>query len=123
MDFRVCLPSEAYPNIKAGKTRGLAIAYGKRLSDLPDVPTFKELGLMELIPPLSYDFWGPPNLPPNLVNLISKAVERALRDPEYLEFCKKIIYQPIFKDAPALKEDIRIFEEQVGPKLAASYQK
>jgi tripartite-type tricarboxylate transporter receptor subunit TctC len=123
VDYRVCLPPEAYVNIKAGKTRGLAVSYGKRLPEMPEVPTFKELGLMEEIPPLSYDFWGPPNLPQNLVNQISKAVERAVKDPEYLDFCKRIVYQPVFKDAQMLKEDIRFFEEKVGPKLEAAFPK
>ncbi len=123
VDFRVCLPPEGYINIKAGKTRGLAVSYGKRLPEMPDVPTFKELGLMEEIPTLSYDYWGPPNLPPNLVNTISKAVEKAMKDPEYLEFCKRIVYQPVFKDARALKEDIKFFEERVGPQLQAAFPK
>lgn len=123
VDFRVCLPPEGYINIKAGKTRGLAISYGKRLPEMPDVPTFKELGLMDVIPPLSYDYWGPPNLPPRLVDQISKAVEKSLKDPEYLEFCRRIVYQPVFKNAQTLKEDIKYFEEKVGPKLEASFPK
>jgi tripartite-type tricarboxylate transporter receptor subunit TctC len=123
VDFRVCLPPEGYLNVKAGKTRGLAVSYGKRLPEMPDVPTFKELGLMEVIPPLSYDYWGPPNLPANLVTQISKAVEKAVKDPEYLEFCRRIVYQPVFKDAAALKEDIKFFEEKVGPKLEAAFPK
>ncbi len=123
VDYRVCLPPEAYPNIKAGKTRGLAISYGKRLPEMPDVPTFKELGLMDVIPPLSYDFWGPPNLPESLLNQISKAVEKAVKDPGYLDFCRRMVYQPVFKDAQTLKEDIKFFEEKVGPKLAATFPK
>jgi len=121
VDFRVCLPPEAYPNVKAGKTRGLAISYGKRLPEMPEVPTFKELGLMEVIPPISYDYWGPPNLPANLVDQISKAVEKAVQDPEYREFCKRIVYQPVFKNAAELKADIKYFEEKVGPKLEAAF--
>jgi tripartite-type tricarboxylate transporter receptor subunit TctC len=123
VDFRVCLPPEAYPNVKAGKTRGLAISYGQRLPEMPEVPTFKELGLMEVIPPLSYDYWGPPNLPAALVTQISRAVEKAVKDPDYLEFCKRIVYQPVFKDAAMLKEDIKYFEEKVGPKLEAAFPK
>ena len=123
VDYRVCLPADTYPNIKAGKTRGLAISYGKRLPEMPDVPTFKELGLMDVIPPLSYDFWGPPNLPESLSSQISKAVEKALKDPGYLDFCRRMVYQPVFKDAQTLKEDIKFFQEKVGPKLAATFPK
>ncbi len=122
VDYRVCLPPEAYPNIKAGKTRGLAISYGKRLPEMPDVPTFKELGFV-VIPPLSFDFWGPPNLPESLVNQISKAVEKAVKDPGYLDFCRRILYQPVFKDAQTLKEDIKLFEENVGAILVATFPK
>jgi len=123
VDYRVCLPPEAIPNVRAGKTRVLGLSFGKRLPELPDVPTFKELGLFEEIPTLSYDFWGPPNLPPNIVNILSKAIEKAVKDPEYLQYCQRIAYQPIFKDASQLKEDIKFFEEKVGPRLAALYKK
>ncbi len=123
VDYRVCLPPEAIPNVRAGKTRVLGLSFGKRLPELPDVPTFKELGLFEEIPTLSYDFWGPPNLPSHIVDILSKAIEKAVKDPEYLQYCQRIAYQPIFKDAKQLKEDIRFFEEKVGPKLAALYKK
>jgi tripartite-type tricarboxylate transporter receptor subunit TctC len=120
VDYRVCLPPEAYPNINAGKTRGLAISYGKRLPEMPDVPTFKELGLDE-IPPLGFDFWGPPNLPESLSNQISRAVEKAVKDPGYLDYCRRTLYQPVFKDAQTLKKDMNFFVEKVGPKLRAAF--
>jgi tripartite-type tricarboxylate transporter receptor subunit TctC len=74
VDYRVCVPSDAYSNIKAGKARGLGISYDKRLPEMPDVPAFKELGIMSESIPFSYDLWGPPNLPPNLVDRLSKAI-------------------------------------------------
>lgn len=123
VDYRVCLPPEAIPNFKAGKTRVLALAYGNRIPELPDTPIFKELGLQEETPPLSYDFWGPPGLSPKIVAIVSQAVKKAMKDPEYLQYCQRIAYQPVFKDAKQLKEDIKFFEEKVGPKLAALYKK
>ncbi len=123
VDYRVCLICDTLPNIKAGKTRGLGISYGQRLPETPNVPTFKELGIMEEIPTLSYDFWGPPQLPQSIGNIIGKAVERAVKDPDYLQFCQRIAYQPVFKNPQELKEDMKWFEEKVGPKLAAFYKK
>jgi tripartite-type tricarboxylate transporter receptor subunit TctC len=123
VDYRVCLPADAMTNIRGGKTRGLAVSYGKRLPEIPDVPTLKELGLFEEIPTLSYDFWGPPNFPSSLVTIVAKAVEKGVKDPEYIQFCNRIAYQPIFKGEKELKEDIKFFEEKVGPKLAALYKK
>jgi tripartite-type tricarboxylate transporter receptor subunit TctC len=123
VDYRVCLPPEALINIRAGKTRGLAVSYGKRLPEMPDVPTLKELGILLDIPPLSYDFWGPPNLPPSIANILARAIEKAVKDPDYIQFCQRIAYQPIFKDAQMLKVEMKFFEEKVGPKLAAFYKK
>jgi len=121
VDFRICLTPEAYPNIRAGRTRGLAVAYATRLPEMPDVPTFKELGLMDVIPPLSYDLWGPPNMPEKLVNQISKAVEKAVKYPEFNEFCKQMASQAVFKDAQKMKENMKYFDEKVGPLLAAAF--
>ena len=77
---------------------------------------------MENIPPLSYDFWGPPGLPPRISDILAKAIEKSLKDPEYLQYCQRIAYQPVFKGEKDLKEDIRFFEEKIGPRLAALYK-
>ena len=123
LDYRCCLLADGYPNIKAGRTRGLAMSYGKRLPDMPDVPTFKEVGLMEMAVTQGMDFWGPPNFPPSLSNQISRAVERAIKDPGYLEFCARVGYQPLFKTAQTRKEDAKLFESNIGPKLLAAFPK
>lgn len=123
VDYRVCLVAEAVTNIRAGKTKGLGLSYDRRLPELPEVPTFKELGIGEVNPTLSYDLWGPPNLPAHIANILATALEKAVKDSGYVEFCQRIAYQPIFKDAPTLKADIKQFEEKIGPKLAAFYKK
>ncbi len=122
IDYRVASGPDAYPNIKNGKTRGLAVSYSERLPQMPDVPTFKELGLPEY-PSVAFAFWGPTNMPPNIVNQISKAVEKAVKDPDYIQFGKRMAWQPLFKDAQTLKKEIKSFEETVGPRLKAAYSK
>lgn len=120
IDYRVCQPIDATSRIKAGQTRGLGVAYGKRLPEMPDVPTFKELGLPEY-PNMGLALWGPANVPPNIVSQISKAVEIALKDPGYIDFCKRFVLYPVFKDAQMLKEDMKSFEKGMGPRLEAAY--
>jgi len=122
IDYRVCQPIDATPRIKAGQTRALGVAYVKRLFEMPDVPTFKELGLPEY-PYMDLVLWGPANLSPNIVSQISKAVETALKDPGYVDFCKRLVLQPVFKDAQMLKEDMKSFEKGMGPRLEAAYPK
>lgn len=125
VDYRVCLIAEALPNIRGGKTRGLGVSYPNRIPELPDVPTFKELGIAFVDFPLtlSYDLFGPPKLPVHIQNILSKALENAVKDPEYIQFCQRVSYFPIFKDAQAVRADIKLFDEKIGPKLAAFYKK
>lgn len=121
VEYRVAQPSEVYPNLRAGKTRGLAVAFPNRVPEMPDVPTFKELGIMFDIPVFGFDFWGPPNMPPALANQISQAIERAVKDPEFVEASKRLVYQPVFTRPEALKESMRNFEKNIGPKLEAAF--
>ena len=57
------------------------------------------------------------------MGILTKGLEKAVKDPEYVQFCQKIAYQPVFKDAQGVKEEIKLFEEKIGPKLAVFYQK
>ena len=123
VDYRVAQPSEVFPNMKAGKTRGLAVAFPQRVPDMPDVPTFKELGIMYDIPVFGFDYWGPPGMSPALANQITKAIEQAVKDPEYIDIAKKLMYQPKFTGPEPLKESMRSFEKDIGPKLEASFPK
>jgi len=44
VDFGGGHPSEVLPHFKAGRLRGLAVAFEKRDASIPDVPTFREFG-------------------------------------------------------------------------------
>ncbi len=123
VDYRTCVVVEAINNIRAGKTRGLGLSYHSRLAELPNIPTFKELGLLDISYLLTFDLLGPSDLPPNIVNVLAKGLEKAVKDPEYVQFCQKIAYQPVFKDGRGVREEIKMFEEKIGPKLAVFYQK
>ncbi len=121
VEYRVAQPSEVYPNVRAGKTRGLAVAFATRMPEMPDVPTFKELGIMFEVPPFGFDYWGPSNLAPALANQLSKAIEQALKDPEFTEVAKRLVYQPVFTGPEALRESMKNFEKNIGPKLEAAF--
>ena len=121
VEYRVAQPSEVYPNVRAGKTRGLAVAFATRMPEMPDVPTFKELGIMFDVPPFGFDFWGPANMPAPLANQISKAIEQAIKDPEFTEMAKRLVYQPVFTGPEALRDSMKNFEKNIGPKLEAAF--
>jgi tripartite-type tricarboxylate transporter receptor subunit TctC len=119
--YRVAQPPEVFPNVKAGKTRGLGIAYHERLPEMPDVPTFKELGIMFDIPAFGFDVWGPPGMASSLANTITEAVKVAIKDPTYVSVAKRLVYQPEFTTPEDLKKSMRYFEQHVGPKMAAAF--
>jgi len=117
VDYRVAQPSEVYPNVKAGKTRALAVAGPQRMDEMPDVPTLRELGIAFDVPPFGFDFWGPANMPPALAQRISQAIEQAVKDPAFVEASKILVYKPVFTGPEKLQESIRNFESSIGPKM------
>ncbi|MBM4331754.1 MAG: tripartite tricarboxylate transporter substrate binding protein [Deltaproteobacteria bacterium] len=122
VDFRICQPTEAIAMIRAGKTRGLAISTAERMKDLPDVPTFKELGISESII-LTRSVWGPPNMPPNIVNLITKAVEKATKDPDFIKIVEdQFLYKVEYRPSNRMIEELKIFDKKYGPVFAEAYK-
>jgi tripartite-type tricarboxylate transporter receptor subunit TctC len=119
--YRVAQASEVYPNVRAGKTRALAIGFPTRMPEMPDVPTFKELGIMFDIPVFGFDLWAPGGTPPAIANQITKALEQALKDPDYIKASKGLVYDPVFTEPAALQESIRYMDTVVGPKMAAAF--
>ncbi|OSZ76074.1 tripartite tricarboxylate transporter substrate binding protein BugE [Hydrogenophaga sp. IBVHS1] len=74
------LPS-ALPHIKAGRLIALVVAAPQRLAVLPDVPTFKEMGLEPVNRMAYYGLIGPKGMPQDVVDKIFNATKQALADP------------------------------------------
>ena len=74
------LPS-ALPFIKEGRLVPIVVAAPQRLKDLPNVPTFKEVGLEPVNRLAYYGIVGPKGLPKEIVARIHDGTMKALQDP------------------------------------------
>ena len=74
------LPS-ALPFIQSGKLHAIVVAAPQRLAVLPNVPTFKEVGLEPVNRMAYYGIYGPKGLPKEVVEKVNTGVKKALEDP------------------------------------------
>src|SRR5512133_1122913 len=74
------MPS-ALPFIKDGRLIAIVVAAPQRLAQLPNVPTFKEVGLDDVNRMAYYGILAPKGTSRDVVNKIHAAVKKALEDP------------------------------------------
>jgi tripartite-type tricarboxylate transporter receptor subunit TctC len=74
------LPS-ALPFIKDKRLNAVVVAAPQRLAVLPDVPTFKEVGLEPVNRMAFYGIIGPKGMDKSVVDKINAAVRKVLQDP------------------------------------------
>src|SRR5438132_7388477 len=74
------MPS-ALPFIKDGRLVPIVVAAPQRLPQLPNVPTFKEVGLEPVNRMAYYGIHGPKGMPKEIVDKIYAAVKKSLDDP------------------------------------------
>ena len=75
----------AVPYSQGGKVRGLAVAAEKRLTAVPDIPTFAELGWPGVHLSTWFGLAAPKGTPPAVVEKLNKAMTAALQKPEIIK--------------------------------------
>ena len=72
-------------NIKSGRIRALAVSGATRAEQLPDVPTFKELGVPFVEETSWYGIYAPKGTPREIIVQVNDEVGRILANPEVKE--------------------------------------
>lgn len=88
IDIGAAIPSVVVPQIQAGKLRALAVTDGQRSEFLPDVSTYRELGI-DYIDGEHYGLVGPKGLPQAIVQRLATIVDEAVKTPEFQALMKK----------------------------------
>jgi tripartite-type tricarboxylate transporter receptor subunit TctC len=88
------------PHVEAGAVRLLASWGGARTPELPDVPTFRELGY----PEVEFYIWAglfvPKGVPEPIVTRLRDAMRQAMANPQVKSIFEKAGTPPAYLDAP-----------------------
>ena len=71
------------PHIKSGKVKAIAVSGDKRSPLLPDVPTFAESGLPQVVSYAWYGFFAPAGTPKPIIDKINAETLKAMKAPEF----------------------------------------
>lgn len=73
----------AMPNLEAGKVRPLAVAGPQRLPGIPDVPTFTEVGLPDMVSDSWNALLAPAGTPKIIVDKLAAVMAKAAQSEEF----------------------------------------
>ena len=82
VDIAVGSPAVVNSMVSAGKARVIAISGSERFKGYPDVPSAAEQGYKGVTVGYWVGFFGPPNLPPDVVKKWQSGIKAAVNDPE-----------------------------------------
>jgi len=97
----------AIPQINAGTIKPIAMTSLKRSSALPEVPTVAEQGTPDFEALAWYGLVGPANMPADVVETISTAVEKVMKDDEVREALKVQGFEAVGDSAQELDNRIK----------------
>ena len=75
---------QAIPHLKAASLKAIAVGSPKRSAALPDTPTIAESGMPGYDVTNWFGLLGPRDMPRQVIDQLSAAVSRHLRNPEFM---------------------------------------
>lgn len=87
--------SSSLADIKAGKLKALATSASRRIPELPDVPTVRELGYAMLEADGWNGFFAPAKTPREVVDRLHKEIASAMRHPDVVKRMREMAAEPV----------------------------
>jgi tripartite-type tricarboxylate transporter receptor subunit TctC len=99
----------AVSQIQAGTYKALAVTGKSRHPDLPDVPTYEELGY-PIFTGINVGLVGPAGLPPEIVAKLDEAMKKISEDKTYISLLGKLGDKPAFLDAAGYRASLETLD-------------
>ncbi|HWI15274.1 MAG TPA: tripartite tricarboxylate transporter substrate binding protein, partial [Burkholderiales bacterium] len=114
VDFGGGHPSEVLPHMKAGRLRGLAVAFEKRDPSVPDVPTFREAGYDVVTAGSVKGIAVAKNTPKEITGYLEKKFKEVADDAEFQKIMKDIGQPVMYQNAEEYKVWFKQAYDQFG---------
>ena len=98
-DLFGAIPSECYQYFKSGEAWPVAVFSEERLTDLPEVPTLKELGV-DFVDSSSRGLFLPAGVPEENLTVLVEGFRKAVEDPKLQELFDNLQEQASYLDGP-----------------------
>jgi tripartite-type tricarboxylate transporter receptor subunit TctC len=109
--------SSAASQLRGGKLRILATTGPQRLPALPDVPSFVERGFRNFDPLIWQGFFAPAGTPPEIVQLLGRAIHQGVARPEVAQKIRDWGFEPVGSLSEEFAARLRL-EDEVWAEVA-----
>lgn len=111
IDFFITTPPTAISHLQANRVRALAITSAKRHPMLPDIPSITEAGLPEFELEAGFSVFGPADMPQDVVQKLSTAMEKVITSDKFSEQMGKMGSNASYKSpeqvSKIVKDDLK----------------
>lgn len=97
-------PGIAFPHIRSGKVKLLAVASERKSPFFPEAPTYADLGIKNASLDIWFGVWSPNNLPAPVAERLSREIAKALASPALKERFNSLGAEPVALETAAFRK-------------------
>ena len=90
------------PHMRSGKLKGILL--DRKVADLPDIPTLRELGYTRDLPSPWAGLCAPAGIPDDAKKVLIPAIEKAINTPDVMSKMQKMWFLPTYKPPAEQKQ-------------------